>query len=107
MTENRLVQSNRSEEHTSELQSRPHVVCRLLLEKKNDRAAWDCVGAADRRGYSFPPITLHLPVTAENLRTVSFAVRCDRSSAHLNLFFFNDGAPPRFYPFAPHIAVPA
>src|SRR5215813_7536799 len=29
----------RSEEHTSELQSRPHLVCRLLLEKKkkNDK----------------------------------------------------------------------
>src|SRR3989442_8610620 len=29
-----LRTSNRSEEHTSELQSRPHLVCRLLLEKK-------------------------------------------------------------------------
>src|SRR2546429_6212327 len=27
----------RSEEHTSELQSRLHIVCRLLLEKKKDR----------------------------------------------------------------------
>src|SRR5436853_5538196 len=27
----------RSEEHTSELQSLRHLVCRLLLEKKNDR----------------------------------------------------------------------
>src|SRR3989442_3508175 len=27
--------NNRSEEHTSELQSRPHLVCRLLLGKKN------------------------------------------------------------------------
>src|SRR3989442_7980279 len=27
--------SGRSEEHTSELQSRPHLVCRLLLEKIN------------------------------------------------------------------------
>src|SRR3712207_6907587 len=27
-------QSNRSEEHTSELQSRQYLVCRLLLEKK-------------------------------------------------------------------------
>src|SRR3989442_2482579 len=27
-------QLERSEEHTSELQSRPHLVCRLLLEKK-------------------------------------------------------------------------
>src|SRR2546422_7707616 len=30
-----LAQDARSEEHTSELQSRLHLVCRLLLEKKN------------------------------------------------------------------------
>src|SRR6266702_7116724 len=29
------VKDGRSEEHTSELQSRGHLVCRLLLEKKN------------------------------------------------------------------------
>src|SRR5690606_40258179 len=29
----------RSEEHTSELQSRENLVCRLLLEKKNQRGA--------------------------------------------------------------------
>src|SRR5690554_7597705 len=29
-----LLKEERSEEHTSELQSRPHLVCRLLLEKK-------------------------------------------------------------------------
>src|SRR5207253_9935204 len=28
--------ANRSEEHTSELQSRGHLVCRLLLEKKKN-----------------------------------------------------------------------
>src|SRR5690554_7346609 len=28
------IPEQRSEEHTSELQSRPHLVCRLLLEKK-------------------------------------------------------------------------
>src|SRR3712207_7114880 len=28
---------NRSEEHTSELQSRQYLVCRLLLEKKNSQ----------------------------------------------------------------------
>ena len=27
------IETLRSEEHTSELQSRPHLVCRLLLEK--------------------------------------------------------------------------
>src|SRR5690554_1819640 len=31
---NKIDEEIRSEEHTSELQSRPHLVCRLLLEKK-------------------------------------------------------------------------
>src|SRR5690554_7592392 len=31
------VHGVRSEEHTSELQSRPHLVCRLLLEKKKKK----------------------------------------------------------------------
>src|SRR2546429_6665266 len=32
----------RSEEHTSELQSRLHLVCRLLLEKKNEQHTDRC-----------------------------------------------------------------
>src|SRR5690606_41735083 len=32
-----FVVDERSEEHTSELQSRENLVCRLLLEKKNNR----------------------------------------------------------------------
>src|SRR3989442_11050627 len=32
----------RSEEHTSELQSRPHLVCRLLLEKKKKKSQTSC-----------------------------------------------------------------
>src|SRR5690554_5088083 len=32
-----LNEEKRSEEHTSELQSRPHLVCRLLLEKKKKK----------------------------------------------------------------------
>src|SRR5690554_5284662 len=32
-----LTEGVRSEEHTSELQSRPHLVCRLLLEKKKKK----------------------------------------------------------------------
>src|SRR3712207_8127297 len=31
------IKEGRSEEHTSELQSRQYLVCRLLLEKKNPR----------------------------------------------------------------------
>src|SRR3989442_8731585 len=45
--------TSRSEEHTSELQSRPHLVCRLLLEKKKRiyltfRFPCGCVNAAPR-----------------------------------------------------------
>src|SRR5205809_4013401 len=44
ITENRqrqAVSHPRSEEHTSELQSRLHLVCRLLLEKKKaQKARW-------------------------------------------------------------------
>src|SRR3989442_9492723 len=43
----RPAEGGRSEEHTSELQSRPHLVCRLLLEKKTTSAR-----AARRRGVS-------------------------------------------------------
>src|SRR2546427_5694531 len=33
----RIVETDRSEEHTSELQSQSNLVCRLLLEKKKKR----------------------------------------------------------------------
>src|SRR3712207_8426228 len=36
--------SARSEEHTSELQSRQYLVCRLLLEKKKQQAALHSAG---------------------------------------------------------------
>src|SRR5690625_6209722 len=45
-----LVGAVRSEEHTSELQSRGHLVCRLLLEKKKTKetdASVGCSGIAD------------------------------------------------------------
>src|SRR5690625_6479465 len=38
------IDNLRSEEHTSELQSRGHLVCRLLLEKK-ECVRWICTGA--------------------------------------------------------------
>src|SRR3712207_7556161 len=42
-----VVALERSEEHTSELQSRQYLVCRLLLEKKN-RTPAACPGRAAR-----------------------------------------------------------
>src|SRR5438874_6710943 len=40
----RAPQSSRSEEHTSELQSRRELVCRLLLEKKKRQCHWPSAG---------------------------------------------------------------
>src|SRR5207253_8192507 len=37
-----IRRSTRSEEHTSELQSRGHLVCRLLLEKKKKKSQLQC-----------------------------------------------------------------
>src|SRR5687768_17941672 len=37
IAEDRIIERERSEEHTSELQSRLHLVCRLLLEKKKKK----------------------------------------------------------------------
>src|SRR5258705_2481459 len=37
------VQTARSEEHTSELQSLRHLVCRLLLEKKKKKLSMRCL----------------------------------------------------------------
>src|SRR5689334_24297182 len=46
----RLLFDDRSEEHTSELQSQFHLVCRLLLEKKNLHTQDACL----RSGWSGP-----------------------------------------------------
>src|SRR2546422_8085579 len=49
----------RSEEHTSELQSRLHLVCRLLLEKKNKQHAH--VWQQDAPGSPDAPTVIRLP----------------------------------------------
>src|SRR3989442_14725625 len=50
---------DRSEEHTSELQSRPHLVCRLLLEKKRIQKFGNGASAAVRSGSTIA--TTHWP----------------------------------------------
>src|SRR2546422_8483969 len=48
----------RSEEHTSELQSRLHLVCRLLLEKKKREEAFNGRPRASRPSASRGTVTL-------------------------------------------------
>src|SRR2546429_7242319 len=61
------VESWRSEEHTSELQSRLHLVCRLLLEKKKEHPHG--LGYAPAAGQP-PPITRYHPLLPQALRDV-------------------------------------
>src|SRR3989442_11292356 len=50
------IDKKRSEEHTSELQSRPHLVCRLLLEKKKNNQATIAVNSPSiMTHYTTPP----------------------------------------------------
>src|SRR5690348_17505012 len=56
--------SSRSEEHTSELQSPVHLVCRLLLEKKNTRT----FSAAHRPA---PPLCRRRPVSRDDLNAAA------------------------------------
>src|SRR2546429_9203456 len=51
----RGVTKDRSEEHTSELQSRLHLVCRLLLEKKKENLAHELPPRRPRAVRSLPP----------------------------------------------------
>src|SRR5258708_30140408 len=66
MTENRLrhlpvVDEGRSEEHTSELQSPDHLVCRLLLEKKKNSEPTTQVPSSTYRSYT-PTALLSHPI---------------------------------------------
>src|SRR5947209_14047899 len=57
-----LVAESRSEEHTSELQSRQYLVCRLLLEKKKKD------NKAEKRTRNFPELKTLAP---EDSATIS------------------------------------
>src|SRR3954449_5049154 len=96
----------RSEEHTSELQSHSHLVCRLLLEKKkkpaprphptDTRLPSDSADRRCARCYLDPPYLLPRPTSVSSLPVAVRPV----------FFFLNDRAPPEFYPLSLHAALP-
>src|SRR5258708_19407816 len=65
----RIRRPTRSEEHTSELQSPDHLVCRLLLEKKKKKTTQHPTTSSPhtphppRRQHPSPTHTPHLPTT--------------------------------------------
>src|SRR6195952_451692 len=89
----------RSEEHTSELQSLRHLVCRLLLEKKKSRRspsrrAGRGPGAPRQRGtVRRSPASRAVGCPSAPLR------RGRRRRPSVRRFFFKDPPPPELYPF--------
>src|SRR2546429_6083385 len=72
----------RSEEHTSELQSRLHLVCRLLLEKKNYKLS-SCVPSPHSRFRRFAPsCPCHWPMIALRLHCCDRRLPRPRTTAH-------------------------
>src|SRR5215216_6199625 len=96
----------RSEEHTSELQSPDHLVCRLLLEKKNKvrRGGNSSANHHQRR---------HTPARARSTGCPCEDRRRRRNerpgvarSRSLRIFFFNDTATTEIYTLSLHDALP-
>src|ERR1039458_9687958 len=98
--------SCRSEEHTSELQSLRHLVCRLLLEKKysNEYRMW--IAHAPGKG---PGIHIVAPSWTEEAEKTPppAGVRGARAArATVAFFFFNDTATTEIYTLSLHDALP-
>src|SRR6266699_3693327 len=86
----------RSEEHTSELQSRPHLVCRLLPEKKHRRVA-----GGENDAIDLVQAASGVPDAGDVL-----ALRHDRPYRASLTFFFNDTATTEIYTLSLHDALP-
>src|SRR2546430_6430810 len=63
----RRASMSRSEEHTSELQSQSNLVCRLLLEKKNDRSRFQEVAPELGDDYAARDLADGVPSPAHTL----------------------------------------
>src|SRR3989440_8661710 len=74
-----VCSSDRSEEHTSELQSRSDLVCRLLLEKKKKRHAVEEVGQPATAAHRAPP---REPAAREQLLAKAQDVDADGHRRH-------------------------
>src|SRR6202020_1453393 len=84
----------RSEEHTSELQSLRHLVCRLLLEKKNRSSSTPASARRQPHASPRPCSAGARPASAPSPPTSRRISLCLARVAKSALFFFNDRAPP-------------
>src|ERR1035437_9606965 len=96
----------RSEEHTSELQSRQYLVCRLLLEKKKKKKKKKLTTTRSSKSHT-------LMAFYRTLRSADFSVTPLRARLRfvacffcVFFFFFNDTATTEIYPLPLHDALP-
>src|SRR5215813_8285470 len=95
----------RSEEHTSELQSRPHLVCRLLLEKKKTNHHRNQNDQAQQHRHKKPKQEDQR--VGRGLRSVCTEKLSARQPVALSsFFFFNDTATTEIYTLSLHDALP-
>src|SRR6266496_1108420 len=92
-----LVVPGRSEEHTSELQSRRDLVCRLLLEKKK---------AVPLSSMALIVAALIIPTPPLSLLSALTAKQTGRLRRLSPTFFFNDAATTEIYTLSLHDALP-
>src|ERR1039458_7564949 len=96
---------HRSEEHTSELQSLRHLVCRLLLEKKKKKHYLCCTpqqpAAIDRSHHT----SMSGPLMS-SVRRLCFCRTSGSWPFWTVFFFFNDTATTEIYTLSLHDALP-
>src|SRR2546430_373838 len=110
------ISANRSEEHTSELQSQSNLVCRLLLEKKKKNRVSAAAHTTARRARSTssrmsrtrdPSPPAPLPCPPHCCASTPAAGSLPRSALEsLPVFFFNDTATTEIYTLSLHDALP-
>src|SRR5438445_563251 len=100
----------RSEEHTSELQSRQYLVCRLLLEKKKKN---DTKNTENRKDHinMFKQLSRSIRSTTVYCVTFFALIRLYTPLLHhrcyiFSFFFFNDSATTEIYTLSLHDALP-
>src|SRR6266704_3245579 len=95
-------QAARSEEHTSELQSRFEIVCRLLIEKKKNSSEL----TSKATGYQIAKITSNLAIVYNLDELENQITKTTSSYFELAFFFFNDTATTEIYTLSLHDALP-
>src|ERR1035438_6398893 len=96
----------RSEEHTSELQSLRHLVCRLLLEKKKKKTHTKTPHHASGRQTKDASTLSYREKREPGCLPMSAGICSMLCCAYLCFFFFNDTAPTEIYPLSLHAALP-